>query len=162
MSLEVLQARLRRANAGFLGVLEGLDAATLERAPAVGAWSARDVAAHLADWNEEILLAAEHLLGGPKPGHHPIVDHDAFNAARAALHRDEPWASARARLEDTVARAIALSARFADRLEEPVEHPWNNHGTIRDLFHGVCGHQEEHRDELRAWRESGGPGARGR
>jgi hypothetical protein len=82
------------------------------------------------------------------------------NEAHAALHRDEPWASALARLEDTIDRAIALSERFADRLEEPVEHPWNNHGTIRDLFHGVCGHQEEHRDELRAWRESGGLGSR--
>jgi hypothetical protein len=26
--------------------------------------------------------------------------------------------------------------------------------------HGVCGHQEEHRDELREWRDHGGPGSR--
>jgi hypothetical protein len=160
MSLEILQARLRRAQAQFLDAIDGLDTTVLERAPAVGPWSARDLAAHLADWNEEILLAAEHLLGAPKPGHHPIVDVQAFNDAHAALHRDEPWPSALARLEDTVARAIALSERFADRLEEPVEHPWNNHGTIRDLFHGVCGHQEEHRDELRTWRQRGGPDSR--
>ncbi|HEV8638338.1 MAG TPA: DinB family protein [Chloroflexota bacterium] len=152
MSLDVLRERLRRAHADFLGAVEVLDPSALERAPAVGKWSARDVAAHLADWNEEILLAAEHLLGAPKPAHHPIADIQAFNEAQATRHLDEPWAAAKARLDQTVARAIELSGRFADRLGEPVEHPWNDHGTIRDLFHGVCGHQEEHTEELRAWR----------
>ena len=157
MSIEILRERLRRAHADFLAAVEGLDRAVLEGAPAVGTWSARDVAAHVADWNEEILLAAEHLLGAPKPAHHPIVEIDDFNAARAARYRAEPWSAARARLDRSVERAIELSDRFADRLEEPTEHPWNNRGTIRDLFHGVCGHEEEHTEELRAWRAGRGP-----
>jgi hypothetical protein len=152
VSLEALRERLLAAHAGFLAALEGLEEGALEREAAVDAWSARDVAAHLADWNDEIALAAEHLLGGPKPPHHPIADFDRFNERQARRHRDESWASARARLEGTVERAIEQAERLADRLEEPTEHPWNNRGTIRDLFHGVCGHQEEHTEELLAWR----------
>ena len=154
MSLDALQARLRQAHADFLAALDGLDASVLEREPAVGSWTPRDVAAHLVDWNAEILLAAEHLLGGPRPGHHPIVDVDAFNAqhAAAAARRGDSWPAVRSRLDKSVDSARQVAARFADRLEDPTDHPWNNHGTIRDLFHGVCGHQEEHTAELRSWR----------
>jgi hypothetical protein len=148
VSLEALRGRLREAHADFGAALEGVEVDALEREAAVGQWSARDVAAHLADWNDEILLAAEHLLGAPKPADHPIVDVDRFNHGRAARHGGEPWSAVSARLDGTVERAIALAGRFADRLEEPTEHPWNNRGTIRDLFHGVCGHQEEHTAEL--------------
>jgi hypothetical protein len=152
MSLAVLTERLRAAHAAFLAVLDGVEEGALEREAVVGDWSARDVAAHLADWNDEIALAAEHLLGGPRPPHHPITDFQRFNERQARLHRDESWASARARLDASVERAILLAGRLADRLEEPTEHPWNNRGTIRALFHGVCGHEEEHVEELRAWR----------
>lgn len=156
MTLAVLRARLSRSHAEFHAALAGVDDATLEREPIAGDWSARDIAAHLADWNAEILIAAEHLLGGPKPAHHPIVSDQAFNEAHAALHRADSWQATGRRLDATVARAIELSSRFADRLEEPTEHPWNNRGTIRDLFHGVCGHQEEHHDAIRAWRDARG------
>jgi hypothetical protein len=152
VSLEALQARLRHAHVDFHDAIARIDPAVLEREIAVGDWTARDSVAHMIAWNEEIFLAAEHLLGGPRPAHHPIVDTDAYNAAVVAAQRATPWPALAARLDATVQRAVDLSARFAARLEEPVEHPWNNHGTIRDLFHGVCGHQEEHVAELRAWR----------
>ena len=67
MSLAALRERLMRAHADFLAVVEGVGTSVLECEAAVGEWSARDVASHLADWNEEILLAAEHLLGAPRP-----------------------------------------------------------------------------------------------
>jgi hypothetical protein len=156
VSLEALRARLRAAHAEFGAALEGVEVDALEREAAVGPWSARDVVAHLADWNDEIELAAEHLLGASKPPHHPIADFQQFNEQHASRHLDEPWSAVWARLDRTVERAIELAGRFADRLEEPTEHPWNNHGTIRDLFHGVCGHQEEHTAELREWRKRRG------
>jgi hypothetical protein len=156
MTVEVLCDRLRQSHADFEGALEGLDAATLEAEPAVGDWSARDVVAHLTDWNGEIFLAAEHLLGGPRPPHHPIAELEVYNRAKALQYRSEPWERAKSRLDASVAHAIDLAGRFADRLDEPTEHPWNNRGTIRDLFHGVCGHQEEHTAELLAWRDRRG------
>ena len=147
--MKALHERLRRAQADFLAAIEGLD----ERQVVVGDWSARDVVAHLVDWNKEILLAAEHLLGrNAKPAHHPIVDHDRFNAASAARHAGDDWAALKAELAHAVERAIETAGLFDGRLEERVDHPWNNHGTVRDLFHGVCGHQEEHTAELRATR----------
>jgi hypothetical protein len=127
--------------------IEGVD----ERARAVGEWSVRDVVAHVVDWNEEILLAAEHLLGRrERPAHHPIVEIDRFNAESAARRAGQEWGALKAAMADTVERAIALAGELEGRLEEPCEHPWNNRGTVRDLFHGVCGHQEEHTEELRA------------
>jgi hypothetical protein len=145
--VDALRERLRRAQAEFLETIEGVD----ERERAVGEWAVRDVVAHLVDWNEEIRLAAEHLLGRrARPAHHPIVDFDRFNAASAARRAGQEWGELKAELARTVEGAIALAGEFEGRLAEPVEHPWNNRGTIRDLFHGVCGHQEEHTAELRA------------
>jgi hypothetical protein len=147
--VKILQERLRRAQAELLEAIEGVD----ERERIVGEWSIRDLVAHLVDWNEEILLAAEHLLGRrAKPGHHPIVDFDRFNAESVARHAGDDWVVLKGELARTVERAIEMAAELADRLEEHVDHPWNNHGTIRDLFHGVCGHQEEHTAELRTAR----------
>src|SRR5688500_14052946 len=149
--MNVLRERLRRAQGELLAATEGVDPDTM-----AGGWSVRDVVAHLVDWNEEILLAAEHLLGRrAKPAHHPIVDHDRFNAECAARHAGDDWASLKDRLAQTVERAVATAAELEDRLEEPVEHPWNNRGTIRDLFPGVCGHQAEHTAELRAAPQAG-------
>jgi hypothetical protein len=146
--VNVLRERLRRAQADFLVAIEGIDPDA-----AVGGWSVRDVVAHLVDWNEEILLAAEHLLGRrAKPAHHPSVDHDRFNAESAKRHAGDDWVALKNELSGTVERAIVVAGELEGRLEEPVEHPWNNRGTIRDLFHGVCGHQEEHTAELRAAR----------
>ena len=146
--MNVLRERLRRAQSDFVAATEGIDPDAM-----VGGWSVRDVVAHLVDWNEEILLAAEHLLGRcTKPAHHPIVDHDRFNAESAERHADDDWTALKRELARTVERAIATATAFEGRLEERVEHPWNNHGTIRDLFHGVCGHQEEHTAEVRAAR----------
>ena len=146
--MDALRERLRRAQAEFLETIEGVD----ERAPgAVGEWSVRDVVAHVVDWNEEILLAAEHLLGRrARPAHHPIVEIERFNAESAARRAVQEWRELKGELAETVERAIELAGHFEGRLEEPCEHPWNNRGTIRDLFHGVCGHQEEHTAELRA------------
>jgi hypothetical protein len=155
MTLAALQARMTEAHARFgrsTSVLasSGVD---LETEPVEGSWSARDLAAHLADWNEEILLAARALLGEiAKPAHHPIRSFQEFNETRAQGYVGLTWAEAKARLDDTVAQAIDLAGRFEERLEEgPIEHPWNNRGTVRDLFHGVCGHEEEHCETLEAW-----------
>jgi hypothetical protein len=146
--VNVLRERLRRAQAEFLEAIEGVEPNRI-----VGGWSVRDVVAHLVDWNEEILLAAEHLLGRrAKPAHHPIVEIERFNADSAARHAGDGWAELVTQLAGTVERAVAVAGEFEGRLDEHVEHPWNNHGTIRDLFHGVCGHQEEHTIELRAAR----------
>ena len=147
--MNVLRERLRRAQAEFLEAIEGVDS----REVVVGDWSIHDVVAHLVDWNEEILLAAEHLIGRrAKPAHHPIVEIERFNAESAARHAGDDWPVLKGELARTVERAIAVAGELEGRLEEPVEHPWNNRGTIRDLFHGVCGHQEEHTSELRAAR----------
>jgi hypothetical protein len=155
VTLAVLRARMAEAHARFgqaasTLALSGID---LETQPVDGTWSARDLAAHLADWNEEILLAARALLGEiARPEHHPIPDFQAFNETRAKPYGRLTWAEAKARLDATVARATELAGRFDGRLEEgPIEHPWNNHGTVRDLFHGVCGHEEEHAEALEAW-----------
>jgi hypothetical protein len=154
VTLDALRVRLVEAHARFGRAVDGLTSEVLEREPVEGDWSARDMAAHLADWNEEILLAARALLGEiATPADHPIRDVEAFNEAHARLHTNVPWGEAKARLDDTVARSIELAGRFDGRLDgERIEHPWYNHGTIRDLFHGVCGHQEEHCEAIEAWR----------
>src|SRR5688500_6334846 len=103
---------LQRSYDRFQRIVIGLEQAVLETTPAVGEWPVRDVTAHLIDWGEEILLAAEHVLGGPPVPHHPFVDFEAFNVASATRHRADPWPILQARLDDLFARAIAFAGRL--------------------------------------------------
>jgi hypothetical protein len=144
---------LERAHNRFRRAVSGLDSPVLETVPAVGVWTVRDLVAHLVDWGEETLLAIDHVLGGPPVQHHPIVDFEAFNAASAARHCAEPWDSLYAKLDDLFRRSLALVERLSpEQLALPVDYPWDDTGTLDGLLRGIDEHQEEHNEQLEAWR----------
>jgi hypothetical protein len=145
---------LERAHDRFRQAVSGLDAAVLETMPAIDVWSVRDLVAHLVDWGDEILLAAEHVLGGPPVPHHPIADFEAYNAASVARHRVEPWPALEAKLDDLFTRASALIGQLLpEQLAVPVYYPWCESGTLDGLLRGIDEHQEEHNEQLEAWRQ---------
>lgn len=152
-SSDDLKAEIRRAHQRFEAAVEGFDPVVLETDPAVGSWSARDVAGHLADWQSEMLDAAEHIVGGPKPRHHPIKHGQSYNTMRAALRGTDPWSVA---LEDLVAardRALALLARLApEQLRAIGPYPWGEVGTLHHLIEELVAHLDEHAAQLEAWR----------
>jgi hypothetical protein len=147
------EAALLRSQDRFRRAVSGFDAAVLETAPAVGVWSVRDLVAHLVARGEEILLAAAHVLGGPPVAHHPITDFEAFNAACAARHRADSWPALQVRFDDLFAGAIAFAGQLSpEQLALPAAYPWGEAGTLDGLLRGIDEHQEEHNEQLEAWR----------
>ena len=140
-----------RAQGRFHAAIAGLDAAVLEREPAVGTWPVRDVVAHLIDWGNESLLAAEHALGGPAVAHHPLAD-EGYNERSVARHAGDGWASLREQLDALFARAIALTAPLtAAQLAQPADYPWGGTGTLDEVLGGIDAHQEEHTAQIERW-----------
>jgi hypothetical protein len=145
---------LARAQERFNVAIAGLDTATLEREPAIGDWPVRSVVAHLVDWGNEAMLAAEHALGGPAAGHHPITNDD-YNDQSVARHTGESWAELKAQLDDLFARARALTARLSpEQLAQPADYPWGGTGTLDEVLSGIDGHQDEHSAQIEDWRAS--------
>jgi hypothetical protein len=145
-----LQQRIIETQDLLTQTIAGLDDATLESEPAIGEWTVREIAGHLADWIDEILRAAETALSG---GQVNVVDGEAFNLAGVARHADESWVETRLRLENAISEAIALVSRVEPgQLDLPTTLPWGGAGTLERLLGGVVGHHVEHIEELAEWR----------
>ena len=149
-----LKSALLAAQERFDQAVAGFEPVVLETDPAVGSWSARDVAGHLADWNQEILDAAEHILGGPRPRHQPITHGQSYNTMRVAVRGIDPWDVAAADLQASVERVAALLDRLEpEQLRAIGPYPWGEIGTVEHLIAGLIKHVDEHAAAIEEWRE---------
>ncbi|HUZ00171.1 MAG TPA: DinB family protein [Thermomicrobiaceae bacterium] len=151
--LSTLKLGLLEALERFDRAVAGFEPVVLETDPAVGSWSARDVAGHLADWNQEILDAAEHILGGPRPRHQPITHGQSYNTMRVAVRGIDPWQAAAADLQASIERTAALLDRLQpEQLRAVGPYPWGEIGTVEHLIAGLIKHVDEHAAGIEEWR----------
>jgi uncharacterized damage-inducible protein DinB len=149
-----LAADIREAQDRWLAALAGLDASTLEREPALGVWSVREIAGHIAAWNDFILDAAEEIVATGGWSGEAVTDFDAFNACSAERSREQTWQTVRAHLEETVERAERLARGLtSEQLQQPAPFPWGGQGTLAQVLRGTSGHQQEHTHDVQAWRK---------
>jgi hypothetical protein len=144
-----LLQRIERAWDSLTESYAGLKRDELTEAGVTGAWSVRDIIAHVTWWEEEALAHLPAILAGGRPPRYSVTygGIDAFNALMTGRtrglsldevfrHRDD----VHRRLLDFVARApeeqIAGDTRFRRRLR-------------LDTY----GHYPKHARAIRAWRE---------
>lgn len=140
----IFAAKLR-----FDAAVEGVDVRELETTKVCGIWCSRDVAGHLADWNSELLAAAEHGLGGPAPAGQPIEDGEAFNMSHAETRTSDSWQAVKTDLDTSVQRAADFAARLsADDLAVPAFFPWGGNGAVSDVFSVIVDHMGEHTSQV--------------
>lgn len=107
MNREQLRHKLDAAWDDFTSSYEGMSAAELLAPGVTGAWSVRDIIAHVTTWEEEALKHVPALLGGRTPQRYAVLygGIDAFNAQtaarKAALPLDEVF-----RQQDAVHRRV--------------------------------------------------------
>ncbi len=143
---ELLSAAAREYKA-LHDALQGLNEAQLDEIW-LGTWSAKDIVAHIAGWQREMVPVLERLARGERPIREGVSyeDVDAWNARFVA-------ARARASVADLLleldrsheAMLRAASAVPAERLL-PGKTAWR----IVDL--NSAHHYKEHADQIRAWR----------
>ena len=77
-----LLKRLDKAWSAFQGSYAGLSESELQEPGVTGAWSVRDIIAHVTTWEEEALRHLPHVLHGEKPPKYSVTHGGiaAFNA----------------------------------------------------------------------------------
>ena len=140
-----LQARVQQARERFDAAAAAMDPASLETQAICGVWTARDVAGHVADWNGELLAAAEYGLGRLSEAPPQIEDGEAYNASHAEARKSQSWAAAKADLDASLERAAALLEDVDDeQLASAAPFPWGGEGQVGEVIADAMAHVDEH------------------
>ena len=156
IGLPAIKARLIQNQANFWTVLEGLEEAELIDKSAVDGWSIKDVAGHIADWEELILKAAYHIYDPSEPPVDVIeADVETVNALLATRRANNTWLVERKNLRE-IQRAFK---EFVDRLK-PGDcllrgpYPWpDDRGSLAELIQQAAEHYTDHLPDLERWRQ---------
>ncbi len=144
-----LLERLDRAWEEFGESYAGLSDAELMEPGVIGAWSVRDVIAHVTWWEEEALAHLPHILAGGRPPRYSVTygGIDAFNARMTEQKKDQSLAEVLRRRDEVHGRLIALVKSV------PEEHLTGESRFRRRLRLDTYGHYPKHARAIRGWRE---------
>lgn len=144
-----LLKQLDEAWLAFKESYAGLSAAQLLEPGVTGAWSVRDIMAHVTTWEEEALRHLPSILEGRRPPRYSVTygGIDAFNAEmtkrKAGLSLPEVFRQ----LDDVHRRVVELIERVPeDRLAGEARFR-------RRLRLDTYGHYPKHARAIRSWRE---------
>ena len=153
-TLEQALAELHAARTELLALLNGMDEATLERPGALGAWSVKNMLAHLAAWEDWVVQALPvRMATGTTPPEFRarVADEDQFNALEVAERAELTPSEQLMELE----RVRAELLRYVHTLP-PAElarrQPWPEcAGTLPEYLLVALGqHERDHAAALRA------------
>jgi hypothetical protein len=118
----------------------------------LGAWSIRDIVAHMSGWHREMGPVLERLTRGEKPIPDGVSydDTDAWNARFAAAARDREVTDVLLDLDRSHERFMHLAALVPEERLEPGK-------TAARIIDSVTAHHyREHGEQIRAWRAESG------
>ncbi len=148
------QELLRQAAQEYMAFHQAIDGLNEDHLTEVwlGAWSVKDIVAHMSGWHRELMPALARLARGerPVPEGAGYDDLDAWNAKFVALTRGTPVSEVL--LEFDRSHEDFLTA--ADGVPEARYEPGKTAYRIVDL--NTAHHYKEHGDQIRAWRTARG------
>jgi hypothetical protein len=150
-SKEELLAAAAREYKSFHEALQGLNEAQMTEVW-LGAWSVKDIVAHMMGWHRELIPALERLARGERPVPEGVSyeDVDGWNAKFAAAAYDTGVADLLLDFD----RSHADFMRAADHVPSERFQPGKTAWRMVDL--NSAHHYHEHGDQIRAWRRSRG------
>jgi hypothetical protein len=149
---------MRYGHVTVLGTLEQVPVDLANEPGACGAWSVKDIAAHLGSYECVLVDILSEVLGeGPAP----VLDRfreqgTAFNDAEVEARADRTLAGVLGELSATHASALDLLARFEPEfLRRPGTIAWYGPDyALDDLFvYMYYGHKREHAAQIDAFRD---------
>lgn len=159
-SAELLQA-LTDSRAALEAAFVGLSEAQLQQPGATGegaqpgSWAVRDVIAHCAAWEAELVTALAKLRRGSKPGKtdYSLAEIRAFNEKVYQENRKRP-------LETVLADFRGVRQQLLRQLDGLSEadlnapRPWLDQHSLADWITGwVVQHETDHAAQIAAWRK---------
>jgi hypothetical protein len=141
--------RLDTAWEGFQASYAGLSDSELLKPGVTGAWSVRDILAHVTAWEEEALKYLPLILEGGKPPRYSVTygGIDAFNARMTEQKSGLSLAEVLAQQDETHQRLIALVQSV------PEEEFTRETRFRRRLRLDTYRHYPTHAEAIRKWRE---------
>ncbi len=140
--------RLGRAWDELLASYSGLSEQRMLRPGVAGAWSVRDIIAHVTSWEEESLNHAPTILAGRRPPRYSVTHGgiDAFNAQTTAQRSSLALAEVLRQRDETHRRLI-------DFLQEVPEEQFTRETRFRRrLRFDTYAHYRKHAEAIRRWR----------
>ncbi|MGH7495575.1 MAG: DinB family protein [bacterium] len=148
MDREQLLKRLDKAWMDFKESYAGLTDAELIEPGVTGAWSVRDLIAHVTWWEEEALTHLPHILDGGKPPRYSATygGIDAFNAQRTEQKKGVSLSEVMRERDDTHGRLI-------DYLQGVPEEQFTRETRFRRRLRlDTYSHYPKHAKAIRKWR----------
>ncbi len=143
-----LLKRLDTAWEAFRATYTGLTESELLEPGVTGAWSVRDILAHVTTWEEEALKYLPLILEGGKPPRYSVTygGIDAFNARMTEEKRGLSLAEVLRQQAETHQRVIDL---IEGALEDQITSETRFRRRLRlDTYH----HYPQHAEAIRSWR----------
>jgi DinB family protein len=143
--------RMARSRAATLQLLARIPEAAILRPRTQGAWSIKDVVAHIAAWEEEGTRRLRLLArgrGARLVWYETTADMDGFNVRVVRQARRTPLRALRARLARARTRLITALRRLPPRV---LGDPRPGLPVTVWLREFAWTHERAHRDEIRAW-----------
>lgn len=152
MGRQQLVHRLEQAWADFQESYAGLSDAALMEPGVTGAWSVRDIIAHVTWWEEEALTHLPVVLAGRQPPRYSVTHGgiDAFNAKMTEQRKHWPLARVLAHQREVHRSLVALVAGA------PAEQAGGETRFRRRLRLDTYGHYPKHARAIRTWRKARG------
>ena len=159
-SKEALLAEIAAKRAALDKVLDGLTDEQMLVPGVCGVWSAKDIVAHLAEWQRMVLgWYAAGVRGETVKTPAPDLNWaqtPTLNQRIYERHKDVPLAEVRADFAATDADLVALVRALSEaELLEAGAHAWTGKNALASYVSPcTCGHYEWARKLIRGWRKT--------
>jgi len=156
---EVL-ADLREARAQLNAAIDGLSTDQMHQPGVVGLWSVKDTLAHLVSWEAELVTALsrleQHIRKPPRIIE--IEDIDEWNEEQYHINVRRTLDDVLQDFEGVHRHLIRAIEDLSDQeLDDNRQFEWMEGEPLSYLIaENAIWHEEEHADDIRAWRESAG------
>jgi hypothetical protein len=115
-----------------------------------GEWTLKDIAGHLADWEQVGIKGLRDMAGGRMPQTEHIADIESWNQAHAAARSDEPWESVWRDLQKVRERLVGILEEMSEvALAQSYRFPWGPQGTAHQWVRVFIAHDREHAEDVR-------------
>ncbi|MCC6904228.1 MAG: DinB family protein [Anaerolineae bacterium] len=158
MSKQDIIQEVKEARASLLQALDGLSEEHMRRAGAVGIWSIKDVLAHLAACESELVTA----LNQASPRHAPAIveieDQDEWNDEQYHISVRRPFNLVWDDFQQVHLILLQMLEDYPERnLMDNRRFPWMEGEPLAYLVQELASwHEQDHAEDICAWREQQG------
>ena len=151
------RARFKDARDRFIAEVESMSEAELEE-PVVDQFSAKDLMAHILEWDYSAMYNSRLFLAGEEPDLTPDYDNDLFNGVAVSIWRDKPGSVVLAQLKKSTQEVMdyidSLTEKelFRDRGVRFIDDTGVKWVVNPSWFLGETEHDIGHAEQIADWK----------